>query len=278
MELLQCNNQNDNGNEDEIDTSYADPLKLQHELDDSEANSGTDRSNAPIADEAFESENEEFLIEEQYDNDEIYDHITEYTVLETTKSISYVKYDVLTESDVESSSQLYSDGDHNRSLILAAITQLEEENETIAINEARERSAELPYEQKSDGANKQTIANTPFEATVQSDDITQSGDVTTTYNNDFLMDIQAEVEIVDVETTGAKANDVHENDVDPLLDEAAIPMQTKRRHKWTTKMELYLKGLKESHMDENPKLEAESKPSDKNRKRRQSMIVTGNEI
>lgn len=202
--------------------------------DDNEQNVSSNYSHTPTTNESFVWKNEPNFAEEQYDDGgERYGPVMQCTMRQITSSATYIQYDVCTESSnyisgpVETDTNEYSDftpdvdddAHHKRSLVLAAIGQMENDVGP------QEQLDEKNYEQSS---------SPPL--SIQSADITQSGDITTT--DDFQMDIQAEV---NVETTGNNSKQSSENDDGLILEDVEIPLPPKRKRKVAPVYESYLK-------------------------------------
>lgn len=206
IEFLQDDDQlNDDG------TDYA----------DNGQNVSTNHNGTYTSNESFVWENEQHFSEEEYDDNERYCSVTRLCTLQqitSSATATYIQYGICTESGdlipemVQTNENVYSDitpDDHKRSLVLEAIGQME--NDTGL----QEQICEKNFDQNTTSTS------------IQSDDITQSGDITTTA--DFHMDIQAEV---NVETTVTNASDV---------DGPMIPSRPKRKRKVAPAYESFMK-------------------------------------
>lgn len=217
----QPNNNMSNDDDEEIATNT---MKEEYLIDDGQ-HDGFDNVQALTTNESFVLIDAQDFAGEQYYEEQL-------TMQQFTAQYSYIhmctKSDVYENAETNTSEFSYfppdNDSHHKRSLVRAAIEQMENDAEPPV------QTTEKPREEN----HEQTSA----QLSIQSADITQSGDITTTA--DFHMDIQAEV---DVETAGTNVNYCSENDVGPMLDESDIPSRPKRQRKLKPDYELYLKEL-----------------------------------
>lgn len=189
--------------------------------------------------------------DEQHSSQEIsvrapYNSDAHYIVEPITSSAAECTYVVQYETDgytpefAEKNIDEYANfqSDENLKRVIEAIHQLEKDNEP----------------------DKQTVSS----MYVQLDDVTQSGDISTT--EDFQMDIQAQV---NVKTTEPDDDDPCENDIGLLIkveDELEIPLPAKRCRKTKPELELFLKscvdGRKRTPVKKTPEQSTPSKGAD----------------
>lgn len=107
-------------------------------------------------------------------------------------------------------------------------------------DEPHEQVPEISHEPNNEQNDDSTQMLESIDNNIQSSDITQSGDVTTTH--DVVMDVQAEDT---VGAFGSEKNDDHGSKAmkGPMLDESEIPLPRKRVRKMKPELEEYLKGL-----------------------------------
>lgn len=227
VEFEQINNDSQSNDEMEADN----PVEYLHDDDPRVDNGdGMNQNGTPTTNETFVWENKQNFVEQQYDEG----HGERYgSIVQISSSATFIQYGICTENiryipeTVQMNTNEYSgftpdeDSQHRRTLVMAAIEQLD--NENVSQERIHQKNQEHGLSPLS----------------IQSDDITQSGDVTTTA--DFHMDIQAEV---NVETTGTKAKECSENDVGPMLDESEIPSRPKRRRKVVPAYASYMERCK----------------------------------
>lgn len=234
----------------------AEYLDYESEIEENEENIIIDHDgNAPI--ESSVLENDQQLIEQQYSS------VTQLTLQRTTE-YSYVQYSgnhgFYNPEMAEPNTNVYNDFsptddlNYKRSLVIAAIGQLEKSND-----ESHQHAPE-----------NEQICGQNFDAPMSPSTNIQSADITTT--DEFLMDIQAEV---NVETSHSKANDDCENYVGPTMKESEILLRSKRKRKQTREFELFMKELN-AKTKSKPKTPSNIEKSKEKEDRKRSLNCTGN--
>lgn len=169
------------------------------------------------------AEDEEFLLEEPQTDDSIVHSVQQITSTAEYQHATGGEMAELDDSNSNSNSQL--------KLAEAFIQDLEQFSDTA----------------------ESSSNDQPIDAS-ELNDVTQSGDITTTA--DFhvdTMDIQAE------ETCGVIANDSGVNDVGPMIEDVPddtledSPLPAKRQRKTNPKLEIYLKGCKDGRSSDAKK-------------------------